>query len=83
MFYSEIEKIVIKDFDQFKGADSVIPYRREKYINFATQMTMQKYNETYCSQTELEDFVHGLTHIFFDGILEGMRIVLQATQEGE
>ena len=84
MQYIEVEALVGRKLDEFKGSREISDYARKKYVHLATNMTYDYAMQVPVGMDwKIEDFVHGLTHIFFDGIIEGMTVVLHATREGE
>ena len=74
----KIEKKIAEDFDKFDFADKPMQkycsYNRNKHIQMATQIV-----SNYCSATlindytteEVTDLIHGLNHIFFNGVAAG------------
>lgn len=74
--YAEIEEKVTTDFDTFDFADKPMEnycaYNYMKHIQMATQLTLNAFSEKACySETEIDDFVHGLNHLFFNGVAAG------------
>lgn len=74
--YHEIEAKVIADFDEFDFADKPMEqfchYHRTKHIQMATQLTLNAFAWKQCySMTEVDDFIHGLNHVFFNGVAAG------------
>ena len=56
--YAAIEEMVTTDFDTFDFADKPM----EKYCGY--------HRDTYLI-SEVEDFIHGLNHVFFNGVGAG------------
>jgi hypothetical protein len=74
--YAEIEEKVIADFSIFDSANNLMEkrcaYNYMKHIQMATQLTINVFSEKTCySETEIDDFVHGLNHLFFNGVAAG------------
>lgn len=75
-FNKAIEKMVCADFDSFDFADKPMEkyceYHRSKHVNMAIQMTINFVElGDYVSVTDVADFIHGLNHIFFNGVAAG------------
>lgn len=71
-----IEEKVRNDFDEFDFADKSMQkfceYHRAKHISMATQIVMNAIEcGDYVSAIEINDMVHGLNHIFFNGVAAG------------
>ena len=74
--YAAIEAKVTADFDKFDFADKPMEkycgYNRTKHIQMATQLTLNAFAWKQCyTMTEVDDFIHGLNHIFFNGVAAG------------
>ena len=75
--YAAVELLVTKDFDAFDFADKPMEkycaYNRTKHIQMATQLTIQAFSEPigYFDAATVEDFIHGLNHLFFNGVAAG------------
>ena len=71
-----VEEKVQNDFDQFDFADKPMEkhcyYYRTKHIQMATQIVVN-YIELgdYISMRDIDDLIHGLNHIFFNGVAAG------------
>ena len=71
-----IEKKIAEDFDKFDFADKPMEkycdYHRDKHVKMATQLTINAFTgkKTYLI-SEVEDFIHGLNHVFFNGVGAG------------
>lgn len=78
--YEIVEFYVIKDFDSFNFIDKPIEwycaYNRSKHIQMATHLTLKTFTECEKSfgTVDLEDFIHGLNHIFFNGVVAGQNL---------
>ena len=81
MEWQTTEDMVRKDFEQFtRGAEKLIcPYARNKHIHMATQLAMQAFEGKPYYKYELNDFIHGMNHLFFFGVIAGKAL----TKEGE
>ncbi len=71
-----IEKKIIEDFDKFdfgnKPMQKYCEYHRTKHIQMATQIVVNCITlGGYVSTTEIDDLIHGLNHIFFNGVAAG------------
>ena len=71
-----VEDKIIADFDQFDFADKPMErycaYHRTKHIQMATQLTLNFIElGDYVSTDDINDFIHGLNHIFFNGVAAG------------
>ena len=74
--YAAVELLVAKDFDKFdfanKPMEKYCAYNRTKHIQMATQLTIQALGEKeWLDKHEVEDYIHGLNHIFFNGVAAG------------
>ena len=71
-----VEEKVRNDFDEFDFAGNPMQkfceYYKAKHISMATQIVMNaiEYGD-YVSAIEINDMVHGLNHIFFNGVAAG------------
>ena len=73
-----LEKKVTEDFDKFDFADKPMEkycaYHRDKHIKMTTQIV-----QNYCAGTFIDDYtyesvddlIHGLNHLFFNGVAAG------------
>ena len=76
---AELASMVQEDFEQFDFADQPMTkyclYHKNKHINMAAQMA---YNFIECGDyitpIEVKDFIHGLNHIFFNGVAAGQNL---------
>lgn len=71
-----IEEKVQKDFDQFdfedKPMEKYCAYNRTKHIQMATQIVLNCIElGDYVSMIDIIDLVHGLNHLFFNGVAAG------------
>ena len=71
--YMTIEMMVRQDFETFDLLSSPIerhcPWHKKRHISMATQLTINAFsNKTCYLVSEVEDFVHGLNHLFFLGV---------------
>lgn len=71
-----IQEKVENDFDQFDFADKPMEkycaYNRTKHIQMATQIVMNCIElGDYVSVMDINDLVHGLNHLFFNGVSAG------------
>ena len=71
-----VEEKVRKDFDQFDFADKPMEkycmYHRNKHISMATQIVLNCIElGDYVSMRDIDDLIHGLNHIFFNGVAAG------------
>ena len=71
-----IEEKVRKDFDEFDFADNPMEkycaYNRTKHIQMATQIVVNCIElGDYVSMRDIDDLIHGLNHIFFNGVAAG------------
>ena len=76
MLWMFIEEKVRKDFDEFDFADKPMEkycaYNRTKHIQMATQIVVNCLeNGDYSSMRDIDDLVHGLNHLFFNGVAAG------------
>lgn len=74
--YAAIEEMVTVDFNTFDFADKPMEkycgYHRDKHIKMTVQLTINAFTgkKTYLI-SEVEDFIHGLNHVFFNGVGAG------------
>ena len=71
-----IEEKVRKDFDEFdftdKPMEKYCAYNRTKHIQMATQIVVNCLDcGDYPSMQDIDDLIHGLNHIFFNGVAAG------------
>ena len=71
-----IEEKVRNDFDKFDFADKPMQrfceYHRAKHISMATQIVLNAIERgEYVSTVEINDMIHGLNHLFFNGVAAG------------
>lgn len=71
-----IEEKIANDFDRFEFTDASMEqycsYHRSKHIAMATQIVMNYINNTdYAYLDDINDLIHGLNHIFFNGVAAG------------
>ena len=71
-----IEEKVRQDFEKFDFADQPMEkycaYNRTKHIQMATQIVLNCIEQgDYVSMIEIDDLVHGLNHLFFNGVAAG------------
>jgi len=63
------------DFDKFDFSDKPMQklfYHRTKHIQMATQIVMNCIElGDYVSITDINDLIHGLNHLFFNGVAAG------------
>lgn len=74
--YAAVELLVSKDFDEFDFDDKPMKnrcsYFRTKHIQLATQLTVKHFESSAAlDATEIKDFIHGLNHLFFNGVAAG------------
>ena len=73
--YELIHEMVKNDFMDFYKANEFYSQAKvycDKHFQFATQLTMQAFAWKECySMTEVEDFIHGLNHVFFNAATAG------------
>ena len=74
--YAAIEEMVTADFNAFDFADKPMEkycgYHRDKHTKMVVQLTINAFTgkKTYLV-SEVEDFIHGLNHVFFNGVGAG------------
>ena len=71
--YQTVETMVRQDFEAFDFSNSPIEkkcaWHKKQYIRMATQMVLNAFsNKTCYLMSEVEDFIHGLNHLFFLGV---------------
>lgn len=75
-----IEEKIAADFDKFDFADKPMQkyceYNRTKHIQMCVQLVINyieatNYVTNYLDAVEIDDFIHGLNHIFFNGVAAG------------
>ena len=71
-----VEEKVREDFDQFdfkdKPMEKYCGYNRIKHIQMATQIVLNCIElGDYVSMVDINDLVHGLNHLFFNGVAAG------------
>ena len=71
-----IEEKVRNDFDEFDFADKPMEkycaYNRTKHIQMATQIVLNCIElGDYVSMLNINDLIHGLNHLFFNGVAAG------------
>jgi len=74
--YTAIEALVRQDFEKFDFADQPMTkyceYNKEKHLSMCVNLVRQAFTWKQCySATELYDFIHGLNHLFFNGVAAG------------
>lgn len=74
--YAEVEKKVVEDFDKFdfagKPMEKYCAHNRKWHIQMATRLALSLFwNKDYYIDNELEDFIHGLNYVFFNGVAAG------------
>ena len=88
MEYVTIEAKVAADFDKFDFADKPMKkyydYNRTKHIQIATQLTLNAFAWKQCyTMTEVDDFIHGLNHLFFNGVAAGQNFEWERAKNHE
>lgn len=87
-----IEKKIAEDFDKFDFADKPMEkycaYHRMKHIQIASQLVINfieaaNYVTNYPSAVEVDDMIHGLNHVFFNGVAAGQNFEWERTKERE
>ena len=76
MLDAVISQMIEEDFDKFDFADKPMErycaYNRSKHIQMATQIVLNAFAWKECySFVEVTDMVHGLNHLFFNGVTAG------------
>ena len=71
-----VEEKVQEDFDKFDFADKPMKkcceYHRTKHIQMATQIVVNCIESNYdISMHDIDDLIHGLNHLFFNGVAAG------------
>lgn len=74
--YDIIAELAANDFDFFDDSKGSVKaycgYNRTRHINMVAQLTKQRFaHETVYEWQEVEDFIHGLNHVFFNGVMAG------------
>lgn len=74
--YAAIEEKVTADFDAFDFAgylmEKYCAYHRVKHIQMAVNLTLNAFAWKTCyTSSEVDDFIHGLNHVFFNGVSAG------------
>lgn len=74
--YAAVRILVEQDFNRFdfikKSMEKYCDYNRTKHIQLVTQLVCQSFKDkTYFDHEEVNDFIHGLNHIFFNGVAAG------------
>lgn len=75
--YNAIKQIVQMDFNKFDFSDKPMEkycaYNRAKHIELATQMVINAFPDDgrHHSIVKIRDMIHGLNHIFFNGVAAG------------
>lgn len=77
--YMTIETMVRQDFETFDFSPSPIDkycqWHKKRHIGMATQLTINAFsNKTSYLMSEVEDFIHGLNHLFFLGVGAGQTL---------
>lgn len=72
--YNFIADLVRQDFNQFDFADQPMEnycgYFKLKHIDMVTHLVINTFRSGD-SFTAIQDFVHGLNHVFFNGVAAG------------
>lgn len=76
MLWMFVEEKVREDFDKFDFADKPMEkyclYHRNKHIQMATQIVINALEcGDYPSMQDIDDLIHGLNHMFFNGVAAG------------
>jgi len=71
-----VEEKIEKDFDEFDFADKPMEkycaYNRTKHIQMTAQIVMNAIDQSdSVSMRDVDDLIHGLNHIFFNGVGAG------------
>ena len=74
-----VNEKVENDFNQFDFADKPMEkycaYNRTNHIQMATQIVMNCIElGDYVSAADINDLVHGLNHLFFNGVAAGQTL---------
>ena len=77
--YELINEKVENDFNKFDFADKPMEkycmYHRTKHIQMATQIVMNCIElGDYVSAMDINDLIHGLNHLFFNGAAAGQTL---------
>lgn len=87
-----IEKKIAEDFDKFDFADKPMQkyceYHRTKHIMMAAQLVINfieaaNYVTNYPSAIEVDDMIHGINHVFFNGVAAGQNFEWERMKEHE
>lgn len=83
-----VEEKVREDFDKFdfsnKPMERYCSYNRTKHIQMATQIVMNTIEMgDYVSMRDIDDLIHGLNHIFFNGVAAGQGFEWKRAKEKE
>ena len=84
-----VEEKVRNDFDEFDFADKPMEkypcaYHRTKHIQMATQIVLNCIElGDYVSMRDIDDLIHGLNHIFFNGAAAGQAFEWSREKESE
>ena len=55
-----------------KPMETYCAYNRTKHIQMTTQIVFNAFSWKQCySMTEVDDMIHGLNHLFFNGVAAG------------
>lgn len=85
--YAAVELLISKDFNEFdfndKAMEERCAYFRTKHIQLATQLTVQRFeNDMALDAAEVKDFIHGLNHLFFNGVAAGQCFEWRKEEKG-
>jgi len=74
--YTAIETLVRQDFEQFDFADQPMEkyckYNKNKHISMSVNLVRQAFGwKNHFNAAELNDFIHGLNHLYFNGVAAG------------
>ena len=77
-----IEKRIAADFDEMdftdKPMENFCAYQRTKHIQMATQLVLNAFSwKMNCNEWEVDDMIHGLNHLFFNGVNAGQWFAYQ------
>lgn len=87
-----IEKKITEDFDKFDFTDKPMEkycgYNRTKHIQMAAQLVINyieatNYVTNYLTAVEVDDFIHGLNHVFFNGVAAGQNFEWERNKKNE
>lgn len=87
LIYQNVETLVRQDFEAFDFSNSPIErccqWHKKRHIHMATQLTLNAFSNKSCyMKSDVEDFVHGLNHLFFLGVGCGQTMERTGTDEG-